>query len=174
MPAQKVIDPRFDREKVMTEFFDRQLRPPAVVEQRHHSHFAMFRLALRAVQHHRRQHVVAVRKDVGLDLDDVANDALCRKAAVIHDRRNTFNDDAAASVKRSCRHELASCELHASGQRATCGDGVVQLEKKLPLPPQRKHVLVSRRLLFRAIEKLDDGRPRLSKMHRGQCAIVGN
>src|SRR5205823_2822080 len=72
---------------------------------------------------------------------------------VIDDGRNTFNDDAAASVKTGSGHELASCELHASAKRALGGDRIVKFEKALPVATHRENVLVARILALGAFEK---------------------
>ncbi len=127
-----------------------------------------------AMQHHRRDHILPVGEDVGLDLDDVADDAFGGKTPGIHSGRDTFNDDATASVKRGFEHELAWCELHASAQRALCGHRIVQLEKKLLVAAEREHVLVSGGLFFGPFEELEDNPLRLSEVHRRQCPIVGN
>src|SRR2546423_2037388 len=133
MPAQEVVDPTLDREEIMAELLDRQLGTPSIVDQRRHSHFAMLRVAFVAMQQNGGEHIVSIGEDVGLDRCNLTCDALRREASVIDDRRNTFNDDAAASVKTGSGHELASCELHASAKRALGGDRIVKFEKALPV-----------------------------------------
>src|SRR5438309_343924 len=93
-----LIDPRLDRVDRVAELVDRELRAPAVVRHRDHPHFPELLLRRVAVQHHRREDVVAVREDVRLDDDGVAHDALGRKEARVDLRLHSFNDDAPPAV----------------------------------------------------------------------------
>ena len=94
-----------------------------------------------------------------------------REASIVDDRRNTFNDDAAASVKTGSGHELASCELHASAQRALGRDRIVKFEKTLPVAAHREDVLVAGSLALGAFEEW----PRIAaEVGGGEGAIVGN
>ena len=124
-----------------------------------------------AMQHHGRKHVVTIREDIGLDERNLARHALRGKAPIIDGGRNTFNDDAAASVKTGSGHELALCELHASAEGALGGDRIVQLEKALPVAAHRENVLVAGSLTLGAIKK----RTRIAaEVGGGEGAIVGN
>ena len=114
---------------------------------------------------------MSIGEDVGLDRCNLTRDALRREASIVDDRRNTFNDDAAASVKTGSGHELASCELHASAKRALGGDRIVKFEKALPVATHRENVLVARILALGAFEKWTRI---VAEVGGGQSAIVGN
>ena len=87
-----------------------------------------------AIQDDGGKDVVAVGEDIGFDQNDVPGHTFSGKTAVIDSRRRPLDHDTTAAVETACRHEPASCELHAllaSGeQRAAGGERVVQLEKQ--------------------------------------------
>jgi hypothetical protein len=153
MPAEEMIDPGVDREEVMAELLDRELGAPPVVDERRHARFAMLRITLVTMEHDGGDDVVTVRENVGLDHRDVTSDALRGKASIVDGWRNTFNDDASASVESGSGHELASCELHASAQRTLCGDRIVQFQKPLSVAAHRENVLVAGSFALGALQQ---------------------
>jgi len=131
----------------------------------------MLGVTLVPMQQNGGEYVVSVGEDVGLDRCNLTRDALRGEASIVDDRRNTFNDDAAASVKTGSGHELASCELHASAQRALGRDRIVKFEKTLPVAAHREDVLVAGSLALGAFQEW----PRIAaEVGGGEGAIVGN
>ena len=76
-----------------------------------------------AMEKDRREHVVPVREDIGLDRYGVADDALGGKTSVIDDGSNALDDDTATPID-ILRHESASCEGRALiGERRAARGG---------------------------------------------------
>ena len=93
-PALEQIAPRLDGVEVTGVALERKPPAPAVVVEERHRRLAPLGLVLRAVLDRRRDLVVTVAEDVGLDLDHVAHHPLDRMAATVELRLDALDHDA--------------------------------------------------------------------------------
>ncbi len=109
MPSKKWIHPRDDRVMARADAIDGELRPPAVVDQRRHQHFApaaqriSFELStvrgrlVRPVAHRRSHRVMAVAENIRFDDYAFSHDTFDRKSAGVDLRLDAFDHHAIPS-----------------------------------------------------------------------------
>ncbi len=93
-PALQVIDPGHHGVQVAPEHFDDEFRTPPVIAEGGHGSALPFGGALMAVEEGDRYRIMAVGKDVSLDLHRFADDTLGGETAAIDLRCDIFDDDA--------------------------------------------------------------------------------
>ena len=107
-PGLKVIDPTLHLESIAAQLRNPERRFPPVVHQRLHRNLGPLIRTLTMRQQRSCNRVMAVRKDVGLNANLVAHGPFGGKPATIHLRRDSFNNDAFASI----RSDLSSWLYH--------------------------------------------------------------
>src|SRR5438445_600311 len=102
-PGFKGIDPGLDGEHVAAELRNRELAPPAVVDERDHRRLGPGGSGVVAVADDARQRVMAVGEDVGLDGYLLAQRPLGREPAGVDLGRHRFDGDPLPAVGRRPR-----------------------------------------------------------------------
>ena len=94
LPGEKYITPSLDREFPSARIGNQKLPGPAVVEQRMHRRFIPRRLSNAPPFQERRDFVVPVFENIGLDLERAADGTLDGEPGVVERGGNTADDDS--------------------------------------------------------------------------------
>jgi hypothetical protein len=93
-----MVYPPFNHKAQVADFSQSDLRPPAVVRQIRHLDFPPMLIPSAAVQHAAADNIMAIAKDISLDVDQIADDGFHRKSTAIDLRGYMLNNDTLATI----------------------------------------------------------------------------
>ncbi len=109
VPGEKVVDPGFEGEAVSSDVREREVPLPTIIDQRRHRHFVPLGVGLLFPEQRRREGVVAVGEQIGLDRHPVADDSFCGEPTTVDLRLHPFDHDTFPTVLHTPPGKNSSC-----------------------------------------------------------------